>query len=132
MSATSATALLNAPWYVHLHIVLAIGSLGLGTMMFLRRKGTPAHRLLGRVWVGAMLATALSSFAIQTSGGLSPIHVLSVITLVTLPLGVRAIRQGRVAAHRFTMGANFAGLAIAGMFTLLPHRILGQLVFGAP
>lgn len=132
MPASSATALLDAPWYVDVHIVLALISVVVGAVVLKRRKGTPAHRLLGRIWVATMLSLTLISFAIQKSGQLSPIHILSVITLVSIPLAIYFVRRGWVRAHRFTMGATFAGLAIAGVFTLLPQRMLGQLIFGAP
>jgi uncharacterized membrane protein len=78
-----------------------------------------------------MVGTALVSFAIQARGRFSALHVLSVVVLVTVPLGIVHIRRGRVHSHRITMISTFAGLAIAGAFTLLPYRMLGQLVFGA-
>jgi uncharacterized membrane protein len=41
-----------------------------------------------------------------------------------------AIRGGNVCAHRHSMIGAFAGTAIAGAFTLLPGRIIGDFVFG--
>jgi uncharacterized membrane protein len=64
-------------------------------------------------------------------GEWSPIHLLSILVLVTVPLGVwRAHRHG-VAAHRHIMISVFAGaLVIAGLFALLPGRIMHAVVFG--
>ncbi len=35
-----------------IHLGAAFAALVLGSAVFLRRKGTPVHRLLGRAWVG--------------------------------------------------------------------------------
>ena len=55
-----------------------------------RPKGDARHRLLGRVWVVLILWTAVSSFWIRhiNDGAFSWLHVLSVVTLVTVTLGV--------------------------------------------
>ena len=51
-----------------IHLATAIASVVVGGAMFLMKKGTPQHRLSGRVWVVLMAVTALVSFAIQTRG----------------------------------------------------------------
>jgi uncharacterized membrane protein len=49
-----------------------------------------------------------------------------------LPLGVLAARRHRVSAHRKTMIGLFLGaLATAGLFTLMPGRIMHEVVFGS-
>ena len=45
------------------------------------------------------------------------------------PLGVWLARKGRVRAHRGAMTGLYAGLVIAGAFTLIPGRLIGNLVF---
>jgi hypothetical protein len=53
----------------------------------------------------------------------SPIHLLSIFTLVTLPLGVWMAHRHRVADHRRIMILIFSGaLVIAGLFTLDARR----------
>jgi len=52
--------------------------------------------------------------------------------LGALPLAVWAARRHQVAAHRRAMIMLFAGaLVIAGLFTLLPGRVMHKVVFGA-
>lgn len=98
----------------------------LGLAMFLRRKGSRSHRLLGRAWVALMVVIIFSSFFIRTHGSFSWIHALSVGTLIMLIIAVQQARLGNVAAHRGFMTGIFAGsLIIAGIFTLLPSRLLG-------
>jgi len=124
-------SLADAPWYVLAHLLFALVAVLLGTTVLLRRKGDFTHKALGWCWASLMLTAAVSSFFIQARGRFSLIHILSVVILVTVPLGVVHIRRKRVQRHRYTMASAFAGLIIAGVFTLLPYRMLGQLVFGA-
>jgi uncharacterized membrane protein len=122
--------LLTAGPAVHIHLVATILALALGIVMLVRRKGTGSHRLLGWTWVGLMLTAAVSSFWITgMRGGYSPIHALSLMVLVLVPLAVLAIRRGKVGTHRRAMiGLFFGALVIPGLFTLLPGRILGRLM----
>ena len=66
------------------HTAAALAALALGALVFTRRKGSASHRLLGRTWVALMLATATSSFWIQSHGNYSWIHGLSVLVIVGL------------------------------------------------
>ncbi len=122
--------LLNAGPAVHIHLAATILALALGIFMLIRRKGTISHRLLGRIWVALMLTAAISSFWITgISGSFSPIHALSLLVLILVPLAVLAIRRGKVARHRMAMiGLFFGALVIPGLFTLLPMRLLGRLM----
>ena len=48
-----------------------------------------------------------------------------------LPLGVYYARSHRVRGHKLTMRGLFAGaLVIAGIFTLVPGRIMHRVLFG--
>jgi uncharacterized membrane protein len=103
---------------IGLHVLAAALALFIGLAVLVRRKGTRSHRLLGRLWVGAMVAVALSSFWIfelRDGAGPSWIHALSVWTLVSLALAVWFIRRGNVRAHQGFMVGTFAGLTIAGL-----------------
>ena len=82
-----------------------------------------------------MLGVAVSSLFIHVLrmwGPWSPIHLLSILVLVTLPLAVWHARRHDVRRHRNAMTAFFMGaLVIAGAFTLLPGRIMHAVVFGS-
>ncbi|MBL8518014.1 MAG: DUF2306 domain-containing protein [Betaproteobacteria bacterium] len=120
----------NAPWYVHAHMFAAVVALLIGAAVLARRKGTASHKVLGWLWVTLMLFSAVTSFAIHARDRLSLIHGLSVAVLIGLPTAILFVRGGNVRGHRLTMMSLFAGLVIAGAFTLLPYRMLGQLLFG--
>lgn len=125
----------SASWIVQLHVYTVVPAALLGAWMLLARKGTSLHKLLGRVWVGLMGATAMSSFFItelRMIGPFSPIHLLSVLTLVSCVVIVWSARTGMFEIHKGTVqGLYFGGIGVAGLFTLLPGRIMHEVVFGA-
>ena len=127
-------AFATAPWIVQLHIMMALAAIVLGGIQFARPKGTASHRLLGRAWVAAMAVLAFSGFfihEIRLWGAYSPIHLLSAATLVLLVLGVWTARSGNIGRHRRMMkGLYFFALLVTGAFTLLPGRLMHQIVFG--
>ena len=131
----SLTPLLNAAPEVQIHALAAITAFALGLVQLGAPKGTLPHRTLGWVWVMLMLVISASSFlihGIRMWGPWSPIHVLSVVTPIMLALGVLAARRHRMRAHKITMMAIFAGaLLLAGLFTLVPGRIMHDVVFGS-
>jgi uncharacterized membrane protein len=130
----SLAPLLNAPLAIQLHAFAALAAFALGLVQLARVKGTGQHRALGFAWVGLMLVVAVSSFWIQDMrvwGRWSPIHLLSIFSLVMLPLGVYYAHTHQVRGHKLTMlGIFFGALIIAGIFTLVPGRIMHQVVFG--
>jgi uncharacterized membrane protein len=118
---------------IALHTATAVFAVMLGIVVLARPKGTPVHKAMGRAWVAAMAATAISSFwilEIRDGAGFSPIHILSVVTLITLACAIWSIRRGNLRAHQINMLSAFAGTLIAGAFTLLPGRIIGGFFFG--
>jgi uncharacterized membrane protein len=134
LRAMTLSPLLDASPAIVLHATAAMAAFALGIVQFAAPKGTIPHRTVGWIWVGLMLAVALSSFLIHEIrlwGPWSPIHLLSIFTLVTLPLAVWAAHRHDVARHRRAMISIFLGaLVIAGAFTLLPGRIMHAVVFG--
>ena len=113
------------------HTAAAFAALALGAAVFLRRKGSTTHRLLGRGWVALMLVTALSSFWIRSTGGFSWIHGLSVVAVAALAGAVYYAVRGNIKRHRIVMKALYGSLVVAGLFTLLPHRLLGRMLWSA-
>ena len=120
----------TVPVVVYVHAASALVALVLGAIQLLRPKGTASHRAAGWAWVALMLAVAVSSLWIPAFLHFTWIHVFTVITLVSLPLALSNIRRGDVQGHASTMrGLYLGGLVIAGIFTLLPGRLLGDLLW---
>jgi uncharacterized membrane protein len=130
----SLAPLLDAAPGLPLHGVAAMAAFVLGVVQLAAPKGTLPHRTIGWIWVGLMLTVAVSSFwihQIRLVGPWSPIHLLSIFTLVMLPLAVWKAHRHQVADHRRIMILIFSGaLVIAGLFTLVPGRIMHAVLFG--
>jgi uncharacterized membrane protein len=133
-SILSFAPLLNAPLLILVHAGSAISALVLGVAQLARKKGTVSHRFTGWIWIALMTIVAASSFwihDIRQFGAFSLIHALSLFTLAALPVAVLHARHGRAAQHRNAMIGLFVGaLVIAGAFTLLPGRLMHEVVFG--
>ena len=130
----SLTPLLDAAPAIPMHAFAAMAAFALGLFQFAAPKGTLPHRTIGWIWVLLMVSVATSSFWIHTIrlvGPFSPIHLLSIFTLIVLPIGVWRAHRHRAADHKRIMTMIFAGaLVIAGLFTFLPGRIMHAVVFG--
>ena len=118
------------------HVTAALTSVVLGGYQVWRRpKGDARHRLLGRAWVVLILWTAVSSFWIRhiNEGAFSWLHVLSVVTLVTVTLGVVNAVRGNVAAHRGNMVGSWLG-AVGAMVaaTAVPGRMIPTYALAQP
>ena len=126
--------LLTASPVIQIHAVAAMLALLNGAVVLFRRKGDRPHKAMGKVWVALMGIVALSSFfiwTIQLWGLFSPIHLLSIFTLVMLWRSVGFARRRNIRLHRLTMQVTYvAALVITGLFTLLPGRIMNKVVFG--
>ena len=126
--------LLSAPPPIPWHAFAAFAALAIGGAQLALPKGTTRHRVMGYAWAGLMLVIAISSFWIQQIrlvGPFSPIHLLSILVLVTTPLAVWYAHTHRVTAHRGAMIKLYLFALIgAGVFTLLPGRIMHAVVFG--
>ncbi len=118
------------------HAATAIPALLLGPVLLLRRKGDALHRWLGRGWGLLMIATAIASAFIRSPGagffgsGFSFLHLFTAWTLLATPVGIWFAATGRISAHRGVMVGMYTGLVIAGAFSMIPGRLLGNLAFG--
>jgi len=121
------------PAAVRIHLTAAVTALAIGVALMMRLKGTGLHKALGWTWVIAMGVTAVSSLFIRqlNHGHFSFIHLLSGWAIVGLPGAVYAIKRGNVRGHRRAMTAMFVGgLLIAGLFALIPGRLLWAVFLG--
>lgn len=131
----SLAPLLDAAPQIPIHAFAAMAAFVLGVVQLAAPKGTLPHRTLGWLWVALMATVAISSFwihQIRLFGPWSPIHGLSIFTLIVLPLGVWRAHRHDVVGHRRIMVLIFTGaLVIAGLFTLVPGRIMHSVLFGS-
>jgi Predicted membrane protein len=126
--------LLAAPLAVQIHVATVVPAALIGGWLLLSRKGTPVHKRLGRIWMALMIVTALSTFFIHEINlfrGYSPIHILSIATLAGCVQAVRMARARQIRRHKqIVKSLYFGGIGIAGLFALLPGRIMNRTIFG--
>lgn len=127
--------LLSAPLAIQIHAGAATAAMLLGALVLFRRKGTPVHKAMGRVWVGLMLIVATSALfinEIRMVGPFSPIHIFVALTYFGVFAGIREIRRGNVIGHQAAMKSLYFGaLLLTGAFTLMPGRRMHDAIFGA-
>jgi uncharacterized membrane protein len=133
--------LMQASLPIRIHVFTIIPAFLIGVwMLWGSRKGSTAHRLTGGLYLTLMLVSVVSAVFIdavvlpwvQVSGlTLGPIHLLVLYTLLGIGQAVQALQRGDYARHGAAMrGVFFGGLLIAGVFTLLPGRIMYRMLFG--
>jgi uncharacterized membrane protein len=94
-----------------------------------------SHKALGWTWVALMATVAISSafirdYRLPNIAGYTPIHFFTAYVAMALPIGILRIRRGNTTGHRSLMKRTFIGACIvAGLFTLLPGRFLGDLLW---
>ena len=118
------------------HVVCVVVGLLVGVAVLLRRKGTDTHRMLGWLYVVAMLATAVGSFWIYEvrDGRPSIFHGVSVLITAVVLGGVIALRLGHRWVHALLMMSSFLMALITGIAQFfdqlpLPSPALNAIVF---
>ena len=118
------------------HAFSASVALPLGAWQLFRpTKGDLQHRLIGRTWVALMLYVSFTSFWIKElkPGEFSVIHILSVVTIVTVSLGLFAAIRGDIRSHRGNMIGSWLGLLGAFLgAVVVPVRAIPTFVVTEP
>ena len=122
------------PLAIQIHLATVVPAFFLGTwQIFLSKKGSPAHRSLGIVYLALMTITAIAAIFIQSlhPGHFSWIHIFVPITLIGVVSAIWRIRKGDIVGHKRAMqGVYFGGLIVAGALTFYPGRLMYRLFFG--
>ena len=124
---------------IAVHMTAALLAVATGPVALWARKGRSQrprlHRAFGYAWVTLMVVTAASAlfirdFQLPNLAGYTPIHLLIIATGVSLYLAFRALARGDIANHRrYMQQLYFSACVVAGLFTLLPQRYLGHLLW---
>lgn len=124
---------------VAIHMSAAIAAIAVGPVALWARKSSQQrprlHRAFGYAWVTLMLVTAMSAlfirdFRLPNIAGYTPIHLFVPYVLFSLTMAFRALARGQITRHKKIMTSTYVGAClVAGIFTLLPGRYLGQLLW---
>jgi len=121
----------------YLHLGTVFPAFLIGTFLLLNRKGTPAHKVLGKIYMSLMLVTAIVTLFMSARvgptllGHFGFIHLFSFLVFYLVPTAYLALRGGNIKKHRDSMiGLYVGGILIAGGFTFVPGRLLHSWLIG--
>lgn len=117
---------------VIIHVASVLPAVPLGGYILLTRKGTPRHRLLGKVWLVLMLITATSAIFIKSGGTFSWIHLFVPLTFHAAWKTVATARRGDIAGHKRHLVLTYlTALMIPGIAAfLVPGRLMNVMLLG--
>ena len=121
---------------IHLFSIAPCVPLGFYLIVF-SKKGGSSHRLWGKGYALLITFSSLVSLLLEAHvgptwlGHFGYIHLLSVLTIATVPYSIWQLKLGRLVSHNRSMQFLYwTGLLIAGGFTLFPGRYLHGVLFG--
>ncbi|QZH75748.1 MAG: DUF2306 domain-containing protein [Erythrobacter sp.] len=117
---------------IMIHVATVVPAVILGGYLLLAPKGTPLHKLLGKVWLVLMLVTATSAIFIQSNGGFSFIHLFVPLTFHAAWKTIATARRGDIAGHKKHLVFTYlTALMIPGIFAFaLEGRLMNVMLFG--
>lgn len=101
------------------HTIVSVIALLSGGVIFFFIKGTRKHKAIGRIYVISMVLCLISSFFIYNMfDGFGPFHAMSIISIVTISIGMYFPLFGRQIFgwpihHYFWMSYSYVGLWMA-------------------
>ena len=124
---------------IAVHMTAALLAIATGPVALWARRSKAQHprlhRAFGYAWVTLMIVTAVSAIFIRDHrlpniAGYTPIHLLVPVVFVSLFGAFWKLAHNNIAGHRKVMQSlYFIACIVAGAFTLLPNRYLGQLLW---
>ncbi len=101
------------------HVVAALSALGAGAAVLLFPKGTHTHRVIGAVYVLALVLVNIAALSLHRENTFGVFHALAVASLVTIAVGLSPLLLGKrsppvIATHAYCMTWSYAGLVAAG------------------
>ncbi len=122
------------------HMTFALSAVAIGPFALWTRLGATVrprwHRAFGYAWTTCMLGAAVTGLFIRdynlpNIAGFTPIHILIPVTFFSLWRAFSYLSQGKIRRHKLTMQWTYGMACVgAGVFTQLPVRYLGQMLWG--
>ncbi|PQJ82745.1 DUF2306 domain-containing protein [Polaribacter glomeratus] len=124
-------------YLMYAHLATVVPCFFMGAYLLSVKKGTPFHKLLGKIYMSLMMITAIITLFMPADVGpqffnhFGYIHLFSFLTLYSVPTAIIAVKKGQVKKHKLKMILLYVGaIIIAGGFTFTPGRYLHSVFFG--
>ena len=122
---------------VLIHLCIILPCILFDTYLIFAKKGTQSHNFIGKLYMILMGLTGILTLFIPAQVGqnifnhFGVLHLLSLLTLYTVPSAWFAIKRGDVKSHKYSMISLYiGGIIIAGGYAILaPGRYLHTLFF---
>jgi len=122
---------------VLIHLCIILPCAVFGAYLIFAKKGTQLHNTIGKVYMVLMGLTGILTLFIPAQVGqrifnhFGPLHLLSLLTIYSVPKAWLAIKRGDVKTHKSAMIQLYiGGILVAGSFAILaPGRYLHTLFF---
>jgi uncharacterized membrane protein len=120
-----------------LHLYSIAPCLPLGFyLIIVSDKGGVLHKKIGYVYMVLIFFSSIISLFLKAYVGATFlnhfgwIHLLSFLTIWTVPRSLIAVKKGNIQRHKRSMKLLYwTGLLLAGLFTLMPGRYLHSVLF---
>ncbi len=101
------------------HVLAAFSALGAGAAVLLLPKGTHTHRMIGAVYVVALVLVNVAALSLHRENTFGVFHALAVVSLATIAVGLSPLLVGKrsamaITTHAYCMTWSYAGLVAAG------------------
>lgn len=101
------------------HVVAAISSLLVGAAVLVLRKGTKTHRVIGTVYVVALVVVNVAALSLHRENTFGVFHALAIASLATIGVGLASLLLSSrsmpvIVTHAYCMAWSYAGLVAAG------------------
>lgn len=121
-----------------IHLAMILPCVVIGAYLLLATKGNTFHKYLGRIYMSLMFSTAILTLFIPAQVGpmvwchFGVLHLLSFLTLYTVPVAIYSAKRGNIKRHRRAMWVLYVGgILIAGAFAVFGEgRYLNGVFFG--
>jgi uncharacterized membrane protein len=123
-------AFASAPLATRVHAVTILVLVVAGWIMLALPKGDRRHRTFGWIWVGAMAAMGATSLAVPHGDSWVSAYIGGGSALVLLAYGVFAVKKRRLRNHARTMAMLMIALVLMSLLSLMPGRLMHDVVFG--
>jgi uncharacterized membrane protein len=126
---------IHAPLAVKVHLATVLPAIALGTwMMFVSRKSSSSHRVVGKTYLLLLSITATAGLFIRAPEDLAVeigplrlgfIHLFIPLTAWGVYSAFASVRRGDIVRHQNAMrGLYYGGMIVAGLLAFVPPRLL--------